>query len=69
MRNNSTKAHDQLMKWNNIRNEWNDKKLNEIETDYINPMQNLLILINEKIDEIYDFISITEDKLNNIKED
>lgn len=69
MKSDYSKAQNQLMRWNIIRNEWDDQKLNEIEADYINPMQNLMIFISRKIDEIYDFILITEEELNNIEEE
>lgn len=39
MRKTCSEAHNQLQRWNSIRNEWEDKKSREIEADYIGPMR------------------------------
>lgn len=69
MRNASTEAHNQLKRWNIIRSEWDDQKTDEVENEYIEPMQMLLTYIDEMLCEINFFISETEEKMKDIKED
>lgn len=67
--NTCSEAHNQLKRWNAIRSEWEDDKSAEIETEYINPMQTVLTHMNEKMYEINSFISETESKIEDIKEE
>ena len=62
-------AYNQLLRWNSIRNEWNDKKLNVVEKDCIEPLQRVLSGMNDKLCEITSFISDTEEKVRRIEED
>ncbi len=68
MKNTCSEAHHQLQKWNSIRSEWEDNKSREIDADYIEPIQNVLTHMNDKLQEINSFIDDTEGKINEIKE-
>ena len=68
MRNTCTEAHNQLQRWNSIKSEWEDQKKDEVEVEYIEPMQILLTHIDEKMCKINYFISETEGKIQDIKE-
>ena len=61
-------ASNQLRLWDSIRSEWSDRKKEEVEENYIGPLQKLLILLDEKNDEIDFFIAETEEKIQEIKE-
>ena len=61
-------ASNQLRLWVSIRSEWSDRKKEEVEENYIGPLQKLLILLDEKNDEIDFFIAETEEKIQEIKE-
>lgn len=69
MRKTCAEAVNQLRKWNGISDEWNDNKRRDIETEYIDPMQVVLDQINEKCFEVDAFITETEERINEIKED
>lgn len=64
-----TDAHEQLQKWNGIRSEWNDKKAEQAEDEYIAPMQLLLTQMEETLCEIHWFLRKTEEKVREIKEE
>ena len=62
-------AHNQLQRWNSIRNEWNDKKFDAVEIDCIEPLQRVLSGMDSKLCEITSFINDTEEKSRRIEED
>ena len=63
-----TEACNQLKRWNSLQDEWDDNKSRYIEEQYIDPMQNVLTHISEKLHEINYFINDIEEKINTIKE-
>ena len=59
-------VRNQLARWNEISNEWNDDKSTEVETEYIELMQSGVTSISEKLYEISNFIVSTEDQLSKL---
>lgn len=64
-----SEAHRQLTAWRLITQEWNDRKSLEIDRNDIAPLETLLTYMSAKLAEINVFISGTEQKVEEIKEE
>lgn len=69
MRHIFTDMCDELSRWSTIKGEWDDKKRELIEEDYIYPVQRLFTEIDDKLLEIERFMEEVIDKMKNCMEE
>ncbi len=55
-----------LKEWDDLSAEWQDVTYIRIDSEYIQKLKNLVLLIKDKQDEIYDFILHTEKQLDDL---
>ena len=63
-----SEVRNQLARWNQTASEWDDKKSQEVERDYIEPLESGINRMAEMLYEVTDFLVTIESKLAELEE-
>ena len=63
-----SEVRNQLARWNQAASEWDDKKSQEVERDYIEPLESGINRMAEMLYEVTDFLVTIESKLAELEE-